>query len=116
MIWCLRGIGIDLSHQVNSLIVQEEDLKMEKPVKIDNHKWLYRGYEIFAGSAKHTSKRGAKYQYRFHTYEVAKADEINKPMMFITKIIDGVVMTQRTHYAFSLDSIVLSIDQIESAK
>ncbi len=89
---------------------------MEKPTKIDNHKWLYRGYEIYAGSAKHTSKKGAKHQYRFYTYQVAQPDEINKPMMFTTKIIDNVVMTQRTHYAFSLDSIVLSIDQIESAK
>jgi hypothetical protein len=89
---------------------------MEKPIKVSDYKWSYRGYEIHAGSARHTSKRGAKYQYHFHTYEVAQSNQIDKPMMFTTKIIDNVVMVQKTHRSFSLDGIVMSIDQIKTSK
>lgn len=88
---------------------------MQKPVQISDHKWSYRGYEIHRGSHS-TSKTGAKYQYHFHTWEVAQSFQINKPMMFTTKIIDNVVMVRRSHRSFSLGGIVMDIDQIESVK
>jgi hypothetical protein len=88
---------------------------MEKPIKINDRQWSYRGYQIHAGRHS-TSKKGAKYQYRFDTYTVATQDEIDRPMMFSTKKIDGVVMTAKSHYSFSLDLSVMHIDRIESAK
>ena len=88
---------------------------MEKPTKISDYKWSYRGYEIYALSHS-TSKTGAKYQYHFHTYEVAQPSQINKPMMFTTKIIDNVVMVRRSNRSFSLGGIVMHIDQIENSK
>ena len=88
---------------------------MEKPVKVSNYKWTYRGYEIHAGT-HNTSKKGAKYQYHFYTYEIATQDEINKPMMFRTKMINNVMMTATSHDSFSLDLAVQHIDQIENRK
>jgi hypothetical protein len=102
-------MGLRLSYQV-----QEED-KMEKLVKINDRDWSYRGYAIHAQN-HNTSKKGAKYQYRFNTYTVATQDEIDRPMMFWTKTINNVMMTAKSHYSFSLDEIVNKIDQIESAK
>lgn len=88
---------------------------MEKPIKISDYKWTYRGYEIHAGT-HNSSKKGAKYQYSFNTYTVATQHEIDRPMMFWTKTIDNVVMTATTHRSFSLDLAVMHIDQIENSK
>ena len=88
---------------------------MEKPVKVSDHKWTYRGYEIHSGT-HNSSKKGAKKQYRFDTYEIATQDEINKPMMFKTKMINNVMVTATTHYSFDLHLTVQQIDQIENRK
>lgn len=88
---------------------------MEKPVKVSNYKWTYRGYEIHAGTHG-SSKKGAKYEYYFYTWEVAKDHEIGKPMMYKTKMINNVMMTATSHRSFDLHLTVQQIDQIENRK